>query len=293
MFMATSLGLKMISHQLHLYCQAVFLQLTPKCRSNFLVYFGLLLPFYCNPLAHAEGSKDPWVEELLLQISELRKNDKDQRQQIEELRQELQALKAGAKQNAAGPLSIDVKNETHIAGRADAEFAIVEFSDYECPFCKRHAKQTIPLLKDKYIATGKLKYVYVDYPLPSHARAKSAAVAANCAGEEGMYWEMHDRLFENQNALNKLKYTEFAVELKLDTEKFARCLDNPQHAAKIDRNVAWGESLGVQGTPAFFIGRLKDGTVTQVKTISGALPFASFERVLDGMLSDTKQPRVN
>lgn len=246
-----------------------------------------------NSLSHAEGSKDQWVEELLLQISELRKNDKDQRQQIDELRQELQALKAGTKLSAAGPLSIDVKNEAHFVGRADAELAIVEFSDYECPFCKRHAKQTMPLLKDKYIATGKLKYVYVDYPLPSHARAKSAAVAANCAGEEGMYWEMHDRLFDSQNALNKQKYTELAASLKLDPEKFARCLDSPQHAAKIDRNLAWGESLGVQGTPAFFIGRLHDGTVTNVKALSGALPFSSFERVLDSMLSDAKQPRVN
>lgn len=255
-----------------------------------LVILGL---FSFNPLAHAEAGKDQWVEELLLQISELRKNDKDQRQQIEKLQQDIQALKAGTKQNAAGPLSIDVKNEAHFVGRADAEFAMVEFSDYECPFCKRHVQKTIPLLKEKYITTGKLKYVYVDYPLAFHAGAKSAAVAATCAGEAGAFWEMHDRLFDNQNALNKPKYLEFAAALKLDPEKFTRCLDNPQHAAKIERNVAWGESLGVQGTPAFFIGRLHDGTVTDVKALSGALPFSSFERVLDSMLGDTKQSRVN
>ncbi len=118
-----------------------------------------------------------------------------------------------------------------------------------------------------------------------HGEAKPAAIAANCAGEQGAYWNMHDRLFENQGKLNSKLYEQIATEFNLDLAQFKGCLKDPEQEKRVDSELALGERIGVSGTPAFLMGRLKDGRLTDIKALSGAQPFSSFTRIIDSMVN--------
>ena len=139
-------------------------------------------------------------------------------------------------------------------GKNNAEVTLVEFSDYQCPFCRRFFENTLPTLKKDYIETGKVRYVFRDFPLDSiHPQARKASEAAHCAGEQGKYWEMHDTLFQNQQALQVDHFKTYAERLKLDVTAFRECVDKGKYASKVQKNYADGTSAGVQGTPAFYI----------------------------------------
>ena len=164
-------------------------------------------------------------------------------------------------------------------GKADAPLTIIEFSDYQCPFCGKFYDQTLPQIEEKYIKTGKVKLVYKDFPLISiHSEAQKAAEAARCVreqkGDEG-YFKMHNKLFENQQSLSVENYKKWARTLGVVGSKFDKCLDDGTFADDVEDELAYGESLGVTGTPAFFI----DG-----KLISGAQPFDVFEQAIDAVL---------
>src|SRR5206468_10780677 len=117
-------------------------------------------------------------------------------------------------------------------GRADAPVTLVEFSDFQCPFCGRFFATTLPALKQDYIDTGKLRYVFRDFPLDQlHPNARNAAAAAHCAGEQGKYWEMHDTLYRNQRTLQVEHLKGFALELSLNGNAFTTCLDGGKYAA--------------------------------------------------------------
>jgi protein-disulfide isomerase len=158
-------------------------------------------------------------------------------------------------------------------GPANAPVTIVEFSDFECPFCSR-GKETVEKVLSAY--PGKIRLVFRDYPLPFHSKAKKAAEAALCADEQGKFWEMHDRLFSDQSKLGVDDLKASAKALSLDTAKFDSCLDSGKLASKVDENMSAGEKAGVNGTPAFFInGRL----------LSGAQPLEKFKEVIDEELA--------
>lgn len=157
-------------------------------------------------------------------------------------------------------------------GPADAPITIIEFSDYECPFCKR-AEATVQEVLAAY--PGKIRLVYRDYPLPFHANAKPASIAAICAEKQGKFWEYHEKLFA-ASALNDETYTTIAGEVGLDAAKFAECRKSPEAAAQVDKETADGAAVGVRGTPAFFInGRM----------ISGAQPLEKFKEIIDDELA--------
>src|SRR2546422_1286610 len=137
-------------------------------------------------------------------------------------------------------------------GRADAPVTIVEFSDYQCPFCQRFFATTLPELKREYIETGKVRYVFRDFPLEMHAQARKAAEAAHCAGEQGKYWEMHDVLFQNQRALEVENLKEYAGRLNVDSTGFYACLNDGRYSAEIQKDHDDGAAAGVGGTPGFF-----------------------------------------
>jgi protein-disulfide isomerase len=175
-----------------------------------------------------------------------------------------------------------------VLGSADASVAIVEFSDFQCPYCRRHHVNTSPGLVDKYVQSGSVKYVFVDFPLSFHSDAESAAVAAACADKQGAFWKMHDLLFASQAALGTQTYRKLAADLNLDDAEFARCLEDPAMTARVNKHVALGESVGVSGTPAFLIGRVRDGKLVDAVVVSGAQPLSSFERVLAPLLEGTQ-----
>lgn len=158
-------------------------------------------------------------------------------------------------------------------GGAKAPVTIIEFSDYQCPFCKR-AEDVVAQVMKAY--GDKVRLVFRDFPLDMHPQARPAAEAANCAHAQGKFWEYHAKLFANQTALGEDKLKQYAKDLALDADKFAKCLADKAFKAAIDKDVADGAKVGVSGTPAFFInGRM----------LSGAQPFEKFKELIDAELA--------
>jgi protein-disulfide isomerase len=163
-------------------------------------------------------------------------------------------------------------------GPNDAPVTIVEFSDFQCPFCGR-VEPTLKQLHERY--GDKIRLVFRDFPLPGHAQAPKASEAAACASEQGKFWEMHDKLFANQSALQVDDLKKRAVELELNAEQFNQCLDSGKHQDDWKKNMEAGNSAGVSGTPAFFInGRL----------LSGAKPYDEFAKVIEEELQQAGIP---
>jgi len=172
-------------------------------------------------------------------------------------------------------------------GRPDAPVTLVEFSDYQCPFCGRFFSATLSTLKRDYIDAGKVRYVFRDYPLDQiHPQARKAAEAAHCAGDQGKYWEMHDRLFQNQKALTPPQLSEHARTLGLDGAAFDTCLTSGKHAGRGQKGLEDGRAAGVQGTPGFMIARTKPGDSVEGTPIRGAQPVEVFRRLIDQLLAD-------
>ncbi len=169
-----------------------------------------------------------------------------------------------------------------VMGSPDATVTIVEFTDYQCPFCQRHSLQTLPQIKKEYVDTGKVKYVLKNFPLTQiHPHAISAAEAAECAGEQGKYWEMHEKLFSEQKQWAgsndaSAVFKSFAKELGLDEKAFDECMTSERYKDKIMADQKEGIAAGVTGTPAFFING---------QFISGAQPFQVFQQMIEQALA--------
>ncbi len=147
----------------------------------------------------------------------------------------------------------------------------------------------MPQIGKEYVETGKIKHVFMDFPLPMHSNAMKAAEAADCAGDQGKFWEMHDKLFANQQALGQDGLLKNAEALGLDMTKFKECLNGGKHAEEIKKRMEEGQKAGVSGTPAFLLGFVEsDGKVRATKKIVGAQPYASFKAAIDEMLSSKK-----
>ena len=153
-------------------------------------------------------------------------------------------------------------------GADAAPVEITEYSDFECPFCASFATVQMPVIREQLIATGKLRWRFRDFPLPSHKYSRYAALAAQCAGEQGKFWELHDQLFNNHQWAQTGKnprslFRDFAKAVALDLDKYDACLDGQRYAARLDASVQEGEQLGVRGTPSFFVnGRAYTGRGT-------------------------------
>lgn len=169
-------------------------------------------------------------------------------------------------------------------GSADAPVVVVEFSDFQCPYCKQHAEQTQPGLDESFVNTGDVRWVYKHFPLPIHPQAAAAGVAAECAADQGKYLEMHGALFarvgEWSNNNPSPAFTQIAGDLGLDTAAFAACLEDPAKPALVEADRSDGAPY-VQGTPTFIVLAKGGGRI-----IPGALPLASFsaelQRAVDG-----------
>lgn len=151
--------------------------------------------------------------------------------------------------------------------------AIVEFTDFQCPFCARHQKDTFPILKKNLIETGKARYITMHHPLQSHPQAMAAAEAAQCAAAQGKFPQMREHLFSHQNELASANYVSFAASIGLDTASFAQCLQEHTALARVEADQKEAERLGVRATPTLFVGRMRsDGGVDLVRRLMGALP---------------------
>lgn len=196
-----------------------------------------------------------------------------------------QQAAAGA---AADVSAADLADDDAALGNPDAPVTIVEFSDFQCPFCRRFWKETLSQIKREYLATGKAKFIYRDFPLSQiHPGAMPAAQAAECAREQDKFWEMHDVIFEEQEKrgqgtvdLAAEDVKKWAAMIGLNAASFNQCLDSGKYKQEVEKDLADGASAGVTGTPATFInGRL----------ITGAQPFAAFKTVIDEELAKAGQ----
>ena len=146
----------------------------------------------------------------------------------------------------------------------------------------------MPRIEKEYIETGKVKYVFRDFPIRQlHPNAFKAAEAANCSAEQGKYWEMHARLFANPRALGPEDLSGYAEAIGLDLSKFQPCLANGKYTAEISKDLADGGKAGVRGTPTFFIGLTEPNkpTIQVHKTIRGAYPYSKFKEAIEGLIS--------
>ena len=164
-----------------------------------------------------------------------------------------------------------------VEGDANAPVTIIEWSDYECPFCARFYSQTLGQIRSNYIETGKVKLVYRDFPLSFHANAQKAAEAAECAGEQDKYYEMHNKLFEEGVDGGVTSFKQYAKDIGLDTSKFNDCLDSGTMAQEIAKDFQDGQAVGITGTPGFIING---------KLVSGAQPYSVFEQVIEAALAE-------
>jgi protein-disulfide isomerase len=174
-----------------------------------------------------------------------------------------------------------------VLGNRDAQVTIVEFSDFQCPFCSRFYHETLSQIQQDYIETGKAKLVYRDYPLSFHQNAKAAHIASECADEQGKFWNYHDTLFEKQSEWQSLtadvanqKFVAYAEEIGLKADGFESCLGSAEIEQEINKDFQEGSQYGTTGTPTFYIGNEKDGFVKLV----GAQPYSAFASVIDSQL---------
>jgi protein-disulfide isomerase len=223
--------------------------------------------------AVAEGRQLPPLEEIKGQIAEFIKGKKTETA-LEEYHQKLRA--AAKVEEALPPFRVEVAAAGPTSGEAKALVTMVEFSDYQCPFCGRQ-EPTVKRLLDEY--KGKVKLVYREFPLPSHDHAQKASEAALCAEDQGKYWEMHEKLFANQTALEVPRLKSYAKDLSLDTAKFDKCLDGSEKAAAVQSSVSAGKEAGVNGTPAMFING---------RPLAGLTPYEKLKEVIDAELARAK-----
>ena len=163
-----------------------------------------------------------------------------------------------------------------VKGESDAPVTMVEFSDFECPFCGRFFSDTLPQIESEYIKTGKVRFVYKHLPLDFHAQAVPAALASECAHEQGRFWEYHDLLLGNQESLSDANYKKWAGDLSLKQPQFDECLESRKHQDRVSGDAQQAAQAGISGTPGFLINGI---------TVSGAQPFEAFQQVIEGELA--------
>ncbi|NPA26286.1 MAG: DsbA family protein [Chloroflexi bacterium] len=163
-------------------------------------------------------------------------------------------------------------------GPEDAPVTIIEFSDYQCPYCRRFREQTLDKILETY--GDKVRFVYRDFPLESiHPYAVSAAIAAECADEQGKFWPFHDKLFEGGKFGDDV-YLQYAEELGLDVDEFARCIKEQRYLDEVMKDLQDGLEVGVRGTPTFFINGIP---------LVGAVPFSAFQQIIEQELQAQQQ----
>jgi len=240
------------------------------------------------------GAQSAFAQQSNEELQSLKKEMQTLKDGQTAIQKDLQEIKTLLKSAPGAPqpfkeFVVDIAQQP-TRGKKGLKVALIEFSDYQCPFCARHVRDTGPLLDKEYIETGKVTHVFMDLPLESiHKFAFKAAEAAQCAAEDGKYWEMHDRLFANQNILGPDDLPKHAEALGLDVTKFKQCLDSGKNATGVRSDLSIAATAAFTGTPSFGFGLVdpKDPTkVKVVKTLVGAQPFAAFKTTLDGLLAE-------
>jgi len=242
--------------------------------------------------ASAQKAND--IQKLKEEVASLRSDVQiltaQQRQIFDQLGEMKKLLeKSNAAANPDGlqlPETINVEGNPS-QGTASARVAIIEFTDFQCPFCGRFTLEAYPRIVADYVSTGKIRFMYRDLPLTSiHPWAQSGAVAVHCAGEQGKFWEMHNSLFTDRRSLRPPDVVDRASKLGLDMVKFNECMNSKRYENEIETSVKGAERMNIGGTPTFLLGTLEDnGNSMKIKKfIIGAHPYEKFQAELDDLL---------
>ena len=229
-------------------------------------------------------------DDLQKEINQLNETNKAILKELQEIHKVLEQQRVAMAPQAPPPDvlppdPIDVSRD-QFRGAPNAKIAIIEYSDFQCPFCGKYEKETYGQLAKDYVESGKVKYVWRDMPLDMHQYAMKAAEAANCAGAQGKFWEMHDRLFANQQALTPADLPKHAEALGLNVGQFQTCLDANRFDAEIKAEMADAAKANITGTPTFLFGIVQpNGSVKIVKKMIGARPYADFKAAIDSTIA--------
>ena len=216
-----------------------------------------------GPLVRADGITSEQAQDIV--------------NELKQIRQLLEKMQSG--QQAQAPddkVSYRFSPGGFSLGDARAPVVMVEYTDFQCPFCQQFHNTAFAQIKANYIDTGKLRFVSRDFPLDFHENARRAATAGRCAAEQGKYWEMRHLMIVNAEQLKADNLITYAANVKLDVPKFRSCLESDRFKAQIDQDIAEGEIAGVQGTPSFVIGRIENDKLEGVRLV-GAQPYAQFD----------------
>jgi protein-disulfide isomerase len=178
--------------------------------------------------------------------------------------------------------------EKKLKNRSWLRSASVEFADYQCPYCKRFFSTTFPALNKEYIDTGKVRFVLKDLPLPMHSNARPAAIASYCAGDQGKFWAMHDKLFTDNGQLTDQLFKTLAKDIGLNAEQFADCLKSNRYDAATSADVTETSKQGITVTPTFVVGRTTDDMIAG-SIIGGAQPIEAFRAQIEPLLKQDKK----
>ena len=189
------------------------------------------------------------------------------------------------------PVSLDGAT---FKGDPESPIVVVEWSDYQCPYCAQAEKQTLAAIDARFIQTGKVQLAVRHHPLTAiHPQAQKAAEAALCAGRQGRFWEMHTVLFQNSKNLTGAELTNRAAGVGLDLRRFAACLERGEMTKQVEQDVAAARTLGLSGTPVFLIGRRQaDGRVEVTTLLSGARPLEAFVQAIESAESARSGTRI-
>jgi len=252
---------------------------------------GLLLSLMVRfaPLpASAEPASTPASELEVLkdELAQIKTTLVGIKKELEQLRQ-LLSPRAAQPTRPTDALATVALAGNAMLGNPEAPLTLIEFSDYQCPFCARFHQNTLAALKAEYIDTGKLRYVFRDFPLDHiHPKARKAAEAARCAGEQGRYWAMHDVLFQHQQALEVEQLQAYGRDLGLEALPFETCVAQGRYAAAVQQDVEAGMAAGVRATPSFVLGNTRPDDTIQGLAIKGAQPLATFRQAIERLLAE-------
>lgn len=248
-------------------------------RLRFSCFLSILFVFSSDAC-----SDEGWRDELLLQLNELRSNQIKLNREVSILKDQLAKLQAnkttGNEEGVANRLFL---NEKTALGSDQSNIAIIEISDFECPYCARHAREVFPILKAEFIDTGIARYDLMDYPLSFHPGAKNAAVAVRCAGEQGKYWDAYSKLFEDRGRTRNEHYKPVMDALNLDWESYIECYNDSKILTLVEDDIAQGKQLGIDGTPRFIFGIVERGQLTNIKMLKGARDIETFRQAIADM----------
>jgi protein-disulfide isomerase len=259
---------------------------------------GLFTPFTLAVLLGAAGAcsgSSSDVARLEAEIEGLRALQTQTAAELAELKAQLGQTRGpllGEATGGATPAADAVRTLTianrPARGAETARVTFIEYSDYGCPYCAEYARQVYPRLIRDYVDSGKVRYVFKSYPVEElHPDAFKAHVAAACAGDQGRYWEMHDRLFADQNNFQETRFVEDARRVGLDTTTFGTCLGGTSHNAVIRQDIDEAVRGGVNGTPVFVVAMTEPSgaPVTPLRVVVGVQPYEAFAAAIDAVLA--------